>query len=50
MWQRIVRLNCYKEKVKEMNWVKTPLAMFGNHNSKQMSALHIGSLLNLDFV
>ena len=50
MWQCIVSLDCNKvKKVKERNWVRIPLAMFGNPNSKWMSALHIGSLLNLDF-
>jgi len=38
------------KKVKERNWEIIPLAMFVNPNSKQMSALHIGILLNLDFV
>ena len=36
--------------VKERNWVRIPLDVFGNPKSKRMSALHIGSLLNFDFV
>jgi len=36
--------------VKERNWERIPLAMFGNPNSKQMIVLHAWSLLNLDFV
>jgi len=38
------------KKVKERNWARIPLVMFGNPNSKQMSALRTGSLLNFDFV
>ena len=37
------------KKVEEMNWERILLAMFGNTNSKWMSALHTRSLLNLDF-
>jgi len=50
MWQCTIRLSCNKVKVKERNWVRIPLAMFGNHNSKRMSDLHTWSLLNLEFV
>jgi len=38
------------KRVKERNWTRIPLAMFGKPNSKQMSTSHTGSLLNLDFV
>ena len=42
------RLQQSKKRVKERKWTRIPLAMFGNRNSKQISALHIGSLLNID--
>jgi len=37
------------KKVKERKWERIPLAMFGNPNFEQMSALHTRSLLNLGF-
>jgi len=37
-----------KSKIKELG--ENSLAMFGNHKSKRMIALHTRSLLNLDFV
>lgn len=42
------RLQQGKTRVKERKWTRIPLGMFGNPNSQQMSALHIGSLLNID--
>ena len=38
------------KQVKERNWARITLVVIGNPNSKRMSVLHTGSLLNLDFV
>lgn len=48
MWQCIVTLNYNKEKVKERNWARISLAMFGNANSKWMSVFPTGILPNLN--
>lgn len=50
MRQHIVSLDGSKEKVNERNWARISLPSFGNPTCRQMSALHTGNLLHLDFV